>query len=258
MELEIVILGSGNLATHLSGALVKAGNKIDQVYSRNIEMAKELAKKYGTIAINDISLIENEADLYIIAITDKEIGKLISKIDFVKKKVVHTAGSVPLSIFPKNIEKFGVFYPFQTFSKRRAVKFSDIPICIEANVAEFEEFLYCIAEQLSDNVLKMNSEMRKQVHLSGVFACNFVNHLYYIARDILLTKNIDENIIKPLIKETADKIINLSPLLAQTGPAVRNDKESIKKHLDLLSSNPEYQQLYELLSKLIYNTHNYR
>ena len=104
MELEIVILGSGNVATHLSGALVKAGNKINQVYSRNIEMAKELAKKYGAIAINDISLIENEADLYIIAITDKEIGNLVSKIDFVKKKVVHTAGSVPLSVFPKNIE----------------------------------------------------------------------------------------------------------------------------------------------------------
>ncbi|MEN8120110.1 MAG: Rossmann-like and DUF2520 domain-containing protein [Bacteroidota bacterium] len=253
--MDIVILGSGNLATNLSAALVKVGHKITQIYSRNIDRAEELSKKYGTIAIDDISLIRNEADLYIIAITDKEIGNLISKVDFEKKNVVHTAGSVPLSIFPKNIEKFGVLYPFQTFSKKRQVDFSDIPICVEANVVEFEEFLFNFARQLSDNVLKMNSQMRKQVHLSGVFACNFVNHLYYVAGNILSKYNIDENIIKPLIRETAEKIMDLPPLLAQTGPALRNDTESIKKHLDLLSSSPEYQQLYKLISDGIYSTY---
>ena len=257
MKIEIVIFGSGNIATHLSSALVKSGHNIKQVYSRNIENAKELANKYNAMAIDDLSFIKNDAGLYIIAINDKEIGNLISKIDFEKKKVVHTAGSVPLSIFPKSIKEFGVFYPFQTFSKKRELKFSDIPICLEANVPEFERFLLGIARQLSDNVIKMNSEMRKQVHLSGVFACNFVNYLYNIAGDILSKNNIDENILKPLIRETADKIIDLPPLLAQTGPAVRNDTESIKKHLDLLSSSPEYERIYRLLSKGIYDAYNH-
>jgi len=256
MEIDVVMLGSGNVATHLCGALINAGHRVKQIYSRNIKMAKELANKYETIAINDLSLLNTKADLYIIAITDKAIGDLISKIDFANKKVVHTAGSVPLSIFPKNIEKHGVFYPFQTFSKKKEVQFSDIPICIEANETGFEEFLCNLAKELSSNVLKISSEQRKIIHLSGVFACNFVNHLYHVAGDILAKNNIDEKILKPLIKETSDKIMNLPPLLAQTGPAIRNDTEIIKKHLDLLSSSPEYQQIYKLLCEDIFNTHN--
>jgi len=255
MVLNIVMLGSGNVATHLSAALINSGHKIIQVYSRKFKNAKELAEKCNAIPINKVSKLDNDSDLYIIAISDKAIGELVSTIDFTNKNVVHTAGSVSLNIFPKSIVQYGVFYPFQTFSKKRDVQFSDIPICIEANTAKFEEFLISIASQLSGNVQKINSTQRKHIHLTGVFACNFVNHLYYIACNILSKNNIDEKILNPLIRETSAKINELSPFEAQTGPAIRNDKESIKKHLDLLSSSPEYQQIYSLLSDDIYKTH---
>lgn len=250
------MLGSGNVATHLSFALISAGHKIIQIYSRNIDNAKMLAQKCDAISIDDISLLKNNSDLYIIAISDKAITELISKIDFTNKKVVHTAGSVSFNIFPKRITNFGVFYPFQTFSKKRKMQFSDIPICIEANNTDFEKFLINLANQLSDKVLKINSEQRKHLHLSGVFACNFVNHLYHIAGNFLSENNMDAELLIPLIRETSAKIKQLSPFEAQTGPAVRNDKESIKKHLDLLSSSPEYQQIYKQISDDIYNAHN--
>ena len=135
------------------------------------------------------------------------------------------------------------------------MKFRDIPICIETENIEFEKILFSIAEKISDKVLKINSEQRKIMHLTGVFACNFVNHLYYIAGNILSENNIDEELLIPLINETASKIKNLSPFQAQTGPAVRDDKESIKKHLDLLSSKPEYQHIYKVLSDNISKIH---
>jgi len=251
------MLGSGNVATHLSLALINAGHKIIQIYSRNIENAKVLAQKCDAIPIDDIPLLKNNSDLYIIAISDNAIADLVSKVDFNNKKVVHTAGSVSFNIFPKSITNSGVFYPFQTFSKKRELQFLDIPICIEANNADFEKFLINLANQLSDKVLKINSEQRKYLHLSGVFACNFVNHLYHIAGNLLSENNMDAELLIPLIRETSAKMKQLSPFEAQTGPAVRNDKESINKHLDLLSSSPEYQQIYKLISDDVYNTHNF-
>ena len=250
------MLGSGNVATQLSEILASKNHKISQIYSRNIENAKKLAINFKAEAIDTFAEIRDDADLYIISVSDNAISKLLSGFDFSKKKIVHTAGSVALNIFPHNIENHGVFYPFQTFSKNKSIDFSGIPICIEANNKEFERELFGLAAQLSANVSKINSAQRKMLHLSGVFACNFVNHLYYIAGNILSENKLEKKMLVPLIKETANKISNLSPFKAQTGPAVRNDTESIEKHLDLLSSKPEYQQIYKLFSDAIYKVHN--
>jgi predicted short-subunit dehydrogenase-like oxidoreductase (DUF2520 family) len=253
-RLKIVLIGAGNVATHFAFALQKSMHNIIQIYSRNIANAQKLAKIVNTDAISNIAEIKNNADLYIIAVSDNAITNILSSVDFRKKKVIHTAGSIPLNIFSSNIKNAGILYPFQTFSKERKINFSEVPLCIEANNTDFEEFLMSFAKQISDNVQKVNSKQRKYLHLSGVFACNFVNHLYHIAENILDEQNIDRKILFPLIKETAAKIEKLPPLQAQTGPAVRNDTESLKKHIDLLTLKPEYLQIYRWFSEQIYKT----
>ncbi len=251
-NIKAVLIGSGNVATHIALALQKNGHEIVQIYSKTQANAAILAKRTSTQAINQLSDIQLNADLYIISVSDRAIAGILSSADFSTKKVVHTAGSIPLSIFPENIKNAGVFYPFQTFSKDREIDFSQVPLCIEANNPDFEKFLLHLAKQLSTNVQLIDSEKRKYLHLSGVFACNFVNHLYHIAGNILNQQNIDPKIILPLIKETAAKVEKLSPMRAQTGPAVRNDTESLKKHIDLLTSTPEYQEIYKWFSEQIY------
>jgi predicted short-subunit dehydrogenase-like oxidoreductase (DUF2520 family) len=251
-KLKIVLIGSGNVATHFAFALQKKGHEIVQIFSKNKANANVLSIKTNAQATNQLSNLQDNADLYIISVSDKAIAGILSSVDFSTKKVVHTAGSIPLSIFPENIKNAGVFYPFQTFSKDREIDFSQVPLCIEANNPDFEEFLIHLAKQLSTNVQLIDSEKRKYLHLSGVFACNFVNHLYVIAGNILNQQNIDSKIILPLIKETAAKVEKLTPLQAQTGPAVRNDTESLKKHIDLLTSTPEYQEIYKWFSEQIY------
>jgi len=248
-QITIVIIGAGKLATNLAIALYNSGQKIVQVFSQDLNNAKVLAAQTEGIAIDDLSLMYNDVDLYIISVPDKAIGSILKQADFSEKRVVHTAGSVSLNIFDPLIKNCGVFYPFQTFSKERLLDFKNIPVCIEANNENFETFLNNIASQLSNNILNINSEDRKTIHLSGVFANNFVNYIYSLAKNILEEKGISFEILGELIKETAFKAIDMGPDNSQTGPAIRNDKETQKKHLDLLSSKPEIRQFYKWISE---------
>ncbi len=249
--MEIVIIGAGNVATHLSKALLKAGNSIKLIYSKTEVSAKTLAKELNVNYTTNVELIDNEADLYIFAVSDNAIADLALNLDIKSKNVVHTAGSVPLSVF-NGAKNYGVFYPLQTFSKSREVNFKEVPLCIEANNSEFNQTLTELASKISESVWQIDSVKRKQLHLSAVFACNFVNHMYALAKELIGQEEIDFEILHPLIKETAIKATTMEPKLAQTGPALRNDTESLEKHLELLSSYPEIQKIYRTISESIW------
>lgn len=250
-QLKIVMLGAGNVAFHLSQALAGAGHIISQVYNRSEQAGIELAKLVNSTLVTKTELIDNKADLYIISVSDNAIKGLTERIEIKNKSIVHTAGSVDCSVL-KKAKNHGVFYPLQTFSKNRKINFNEVPICIEANNENFQQLLYDLANQVSESVWKINSAQRKQLHLSAVFACNFVNHLYAISKELINNESIDYKILRPLIIETAIKATEMNPWIAQTGPALRNDTESLKKHIDLLSSWPEYQKIYKILSESIY------
>jgi predicted short-subunit dehydrogenase-like oxidoreductase (DUF2520 family) len=246
-SLNIVMIGAGNLATRLSLALTQSGNKIIQVYSRTIENARILAKISGSQPICDLNQIAKKADLFIISVPDKEIEKILDFLSH-QNKVVHTAGSVTIEIFKNKFENYGVFYPFQTFTRNRELAFNNVPVCIEANNSEFKLLLNKLAIQISDKIWEIDSNQRKKLNMAGVFAANFANHMYSIAGDILKEGKLPFELLHALIKETAEKAIAIGPYEAQTGPAKRNDTETQNKHLELLSSKPGLKQLYEMIS----------
>lgn len=249
----IVVIGAGNVATHLSMALNSNKFNITCVYSRTEDAAKLLADKVDANHTNKLEEIPTNAGLYIISVKDEVKAEIVSKLEIDKGIVVHTAGSVGLDIFEDSFSKYGVFYPLQTFTKQRAIDFSVIPICVEASSLEVENKLLQLARCLSKSVHKVSSEERKILHLSAVFACNFANHMYSLATNILEGSNFSFDMLKPLIEETAKKAIDCDPIHAQTGPAVRNDQNVIKKHLDLLKDNNEYDKIYRFVSESIYN-----
>lgn len=251
-ESGIVIIGAGNLASHLSLALSKAGFTIKCVYSKTIKSANTLGLKLNSPFTNEISKIPTEADLYIIAIKDEIIESIINKLKLKSGIVVHTAGSITVDIFKDSFENYGVLYPLQTFSKSRKLDFKNIPICIEANSSVTEKKLFNLGKQLSESVYLVNSEKRKMLHLAAVYACNFVNHMYSVSSEILKQSDISFDLLKPLIAETAKKAIDCNPQNAQTGPAVRNDQNVIHKHLELLKDKPEFEKIYKFVSDSIY------
>lgn len=247
--IQIVIIGSGNVAQHLIKAFAKS-NEIDviQAFSRQKETLFPLLDS-NKITTNFQDL--KEADLYIIAVSDDAIAEVSSQLPFENRLVVHTSGAVSLdALDPKN--RNGIFYPLQTFSKKKDIDFRPIPICLESKNESDFELLKTIAEIISDNVYKINSEQRKALHVAAVFVNNFVNHLYQIGNEICTTNQVPFEILKPIIEETANKIGQLSPKDAQTGPAIRNDKKTIQTHLDFLS-NENQKNIYQLLTQSIQN-----
>lgn len=250
-KFNIVFLGSGNVATHLSIALTKAGHIVKQVFSRNEENAKFLANKIQSSWINNIESIIPDADIYIFALKDDALPSIIEKLPVKKSLWLHTAGSVPVDIFKGYAESYGVIYPLQTLSKEQDIDFSKIPLFIEGNNLSSENQIRHIAEGLSKQVFIMPSEKRKYLHLAAVFACNFTNHMYALAAQLLEKNELDWRVLLPLIDETTEKLHRIAPVDAQTGPAVRYDQSIIKKHLSLLKE-PDTKKIYELISNSIH------
>lgn len=249
--MDIVLLGSGNVATHLGRALVGAGHRIRQVYSRTEPHARALAEVLGAEAATDLARIDKRADAYIIAVKDDAIDAVAAQLEGVQGMVVHTAGSVDMTVLASHATVYGVLYPLQTFSKAKAVDFSNVPLAVEASQQAVLKRLEALAGSLSDRVFRCDSKQRLSLHVAAVFACNFTNHFYAIAADVLNKHGLDFDLIRPLILETAQKVMAHLPKDVQTGPAVRNDVRTMGKHVELLVSDPELERFYRLFSKRI-------
>jgi len=244
---SIVIIGSGNVATNLGLTLFNKGYLIKQVWSRSLVNADTLAKKLNCNATNDLKEITN-ADLYIATIKDDILHLVLDKLEV--NNIVHTSGSLGLEVFNKKQKNSGVFYPLQTFNKKINITFSNIPILIEANNELFEKKIQAVGNQISRSVIPMKSTQRKKLHLAAVFACNFTNHMFAIANNILTRSNIDFQLLLPLINQTVLKIKNKDPEEVQTGPAIRNDKKMIKNHIKSIHDK-KIKELYRLISDSI-------
>jgi predicted short-subunit dehydrogenase-like oxidoreductase (DUF2520 family) len=253
--MNIVILGSGNIATHLGRAFKMAGQDISQVWSRDITHASSLADTLAAEAIDNMFDLDHSADLFIIAVKDEAIREIALELKLSDQVLVHTSGSTGLSALEGASTKIGVFYPLQTFSKIKSVDFRQIPIIIEANSPEVLSSIRAIADRLSEKVIELNSEQRKTLHVAAVFACNFTNHLFGLAQELLEVQGLDYELLKPLIAETLSKIEMNDPVSVQTGPAIREDQATIQAHLELLKHNPALSELYTKLSQSIVNLH---
>lgn len=245
--ISAIIIGSGNVAQHLIKAFAKNDAvEVIQVFARNKESVSHLISEDKIIS--DASEYK-DADVYIIAVSDNAIAEVSQNLPFQNKLVVHTSGSVAMSDLGNKNRK-GVFYPLQTFSKSKEVDFREIPFCLETENQSDYPLLNDVAESISEKVFSINSEQRKALHVAAVFVNNFVNHLYQIGNDICTENNIPFEILQPLIRETANKIISLSPKEAQTGPAKRNDTQTINSQLSFLTDETQ-KGIYKILTKSI-------
>jgi predicted short-subunit dehydrogenase-like oxidoreductase (DUF2520 family) len=249
--INVTILGAGNVAQHLYKAFSASHKaRVNQWYNRHLEHIQMFKNEVDIV--DDIALLK-EADVYLIAVSDDAVAELSMQLAFSDKLVVHTSGSVNLHHLDKKNRR-GVFYPLQTFSKDAELCFSDVPICIEVEHKADYHVLKDLAIAIGSPYHRVNSPQRAALHLAAVFVNNFTNQLYRVAHEITESESVDFDILKPLIKETAKKIDTLSPFMAQTGPAKRNDKKTINKHLAKLDKEI-HKDIYKLLTKAITETH---
>ena len=246
---RILMIGSGNLATHLAEALRAAGHQMMGVYNRTERHAERLATALQCPVFTSLKRVP-EADVYVFAVKDDALGGLIAELVAPPQALlIHTAGSVPMEVFKGKAEHHGVLYPLQTFSRERAVCFREIPCFIEASTQEALHSLERLAENVSNRVEVLDSDRRRYLHLSAVYACNFVNHCYDVAWQLLQQQQLDPHVLLPLIDETARKVHDMTPTEAQTGPAVRWDTSVMERHLSLLGEQSHAGSIYRLMSE---------
>jgi predicted short-subunit dehydrogenase-like oxidoreductase (DUF2520 family) len=250
--MKIVLIGAGRVATALAIAFSEQKHSILKVISRSAAKAAALAARLGCEYADEPD-VPAEAEVVIIAVNDDALGDVSAAMTCRGTPVIaHTAGSVGLEAFDRSSAiNHGVFYPLQTFTHGRSYDFSSIPLFIESNNEKSRSVLETLASSLSSEVFYLKSEKRKFLHLAAVFACNFVNHLYNSGKEITAMAGMDFSVLLPLIRETMDKASDMGPEKSQTGPAVRNDKNTIEKHLDLLSFSPDLQKIYGVMTASI-------
>lgn len=260
--MKFVIIGSGNLATHLTPALINAGHTVLQIFNRTASSGQALADKLGCDFTNSTAQLNTTTDAYIFAVSDKAIEPLCNAFKethnekFTDKLLIHTAGSVSDAVFKSYTNNYGVLYPLQTFSKQRKLNFGSIPVFYEANNATNTEKIQSIAVSISNSVTYINSQQRKALHLAAVFVCNFTNLMFSIGHKLLSENNISYDVLKPLISETVDKALTNNPVDVQTGPAVRFDENIINSHKQMLNNHQLWQKLYTFASESIFELVN--
>ncbi len=250
----IILIGAGNVATHLGLRLVECGFAITQVYSRTKERAEQLANQLNTQNTHQLQTIDTTADIYIFAIKDDAISSIAKQLQQYLPQtaiITHTSGATPSTVFKSFFSNYGVFYPLQTFSINRKSNFETLPMCIDGSNEMVKEKLLDIAKVICPNVYEIDDAQRAVLHVVAVIVNNFTNHLFAIGEDIANKEQIPFELLKPLITETVSKINEHPAKAMQTGPAIRQDTETINRHLAFLEAYPTYHKLYQYFTDSI-------
>ena len=256
--MRISFMGAGRVAHHLAHVLSQH-HQIVQIYSRTLAPAQTLATQVKATAITNITELNPEIDLVIIAVSDQAIASVISNVHqrLPNVLIVHTSGSTDIEVLAQIHARAGVFYPLQTFSLERQINWSDTPIFVEAKSEDDLVLLEELANQLSTRVYSYTSAQRLSLHLAAVFACNFSNYCYDMAKQIVDAQHVDFSLLYPLILETANKALHNDPKQMQTGPAMRGDQNILKMHEQMLqkAQREDLKNIYQLMSQQILQSH---
>ena len=255
-SIPVFLVGAGNVSWHLGVALKMTGVNLTHVWSRNLENAKALSEKLSLKPTDNIEDIFHFEGILLFCVPDHIISFFAKKIRNTNAIIIHTSGSVNINVFEKHATQLGVFYPLQTFNKLKLDKdFKDIPVLVESSTLLVEQILNNWASLIGSKVYKVNSLHRMKIHVAAVFACNYINHMASIAKQILAENNLDYELLKPLIKETLSNILTFDPKEIQTGPSVRKDMDTIEKHINILNSHPDFADAYRSVSDSIIKMH---
>jgi predicted short-subunit dehydrogenase-like oxidoreductase (DUF2520 family) len=252
---QVILLGAGNVAWHLGQQLYRKAIAVSHVYSRDLEKAQQLAREIGSTAGNDLAALPALSKcLYILAIRDDAIPEVAESISFLNasdRLFVHTSGATSATILQKHFSHSGVFYPLQSFSRERELDFGQVPMCVDGSDQETRELLFELGKRIVRQVALIDDHQRRILHLAAVFVNNFSNYLFGVGKDLVEREKISFDLLRPLIRETAAKVMENDPAAMQTGPARRHDSQTIAGHLAYLEAFPHWQEIYLLLSKSI-------
>ena len=248
----ITLIGSGNVATWIAQRL--QGNPrfpITQVFSRHLEHAQTLADLLNAEAIEDIRKLNPDNQIFIFALADKAYDEILPLLPFKLPLAFTTSGTVSCQCLKDYAEQYGVIYPLQTFTKSQDMRKLEVPLCLESDFAgKHKTLMWELARELSPTCYEVSEAQRAKMHVAAVFACNFSNAMYQIAYKLLKENGLPFEILLPVLRQTVEKVSQMTPAEAQTGPAVRGDVNVMRAQISTLSDD-RLKELYRLVSELI-------
>ena len=248
---SISFIGAGNVATHLAKAFFRKNVQIREVFSRSEANAAKLATQVQATVVTELEKTA-DVDCIIICTPDDVVFDVYEKLQKPETLIVHTSGIKGLH--PSG--RTGYLYPLQSFRKEHELNVSEIPFFIAANQLHDVEIIEVLASKISTKVAITPNEKKQHLHLAAVIINNFVNHLFGLTADYLTNEELNFTHLKPIIETTIERALTNNPLSIQTGPALRNDKQTIDAHEELLTDYPQLKQVYQQLSKSIQEVHN--
>lgn len=250
--MRIVIIGSGNIAHFFTPRLLESGHDIIQIFSPNLENAKLLAEANAIENYTNKTVeIVSYADAYILAVRDDALHSLNETLSFEDKIVIHCAGAVPLEAISNISRNMAVIWTLYSVRKNNLPVSNEIPLIVEAATEEAMQVAVLLANAISGRVLATDFKQRQLLHLNAVLVNNFTNHLLTIAQKLSEENQLPFDILQPIIEQTFSQIQNVLPSESQTGPAIRKDEVTMQKHLALMESHAEWQQIYKDISSSI-------
>ena len=255
--MKISIIGNGNLAQNLVKTFQKNTYKLVEMYALDYQKLQEFCVSRKIHALKNIDDLNTDVDFLIISVSDRVLPQLLKQIPKGEYTVLHTSGALPISVFQgTKIKNYGVFYPLYSFLKQESVSFRTIPIMLEASNLSVFKRIKLLSENISENVLKVESRDRLWYHLSAVLVNNFSNHLWSMTQEILSESHLDFDHLKPILEQTCRRALDSDNIqVLQTGPAKRNDTNIIASHLSILEKHPDLSELYKKMSQLIIDKH---
>jgi predicted short-subunit dehydrogenase-like oxidoreductase (DUF2520 family) len=248
--MELVLIGSGNIATVLGKAFHQRGISIKQVYSRKIHHATQLAGQLNAEPIDDVQKIIKNADCYLMAVSDEAIGPIAASLNLGDHLLVHTAGAISKEILLQASSNVGVFWPMKMIRKNQD-QLGSLQIVVDGSTPSNQAYLSNLARLIGAKVALADNSQREKLHLMAVVCSNFTNHLYHLAHDYCFRNNLDFSLLYSIIIQTATGIQGVNPTETQAGPAFRGDKGTMEKHLQLLNEDPTLLNFYRQFSKSI-------
>jgi len=256
IQYNISFAGAGRVAGALSEEIYSAGNNIELIVSESDNKGPSLARSCHA-AWSRVLHFPDSTDIIIVSVPDHKLKGVLDKIECRSDTlVVHTAGSIGLDVFPERLTHKGILYPLQTFSAERKIDFRDLPFLLESSDKKSSISLKNIVRSIGGKVYFTDNEHRKALHLAAVFVCNFTNHMLTLGKELAVKSGFEFEVLVPLIKETISKAIDIGPEKSQTGPAVRNDHNTIEKHMELLFLSSDLQRIYKEITSSIIEYHN--
>lgn len=246
---NIIVLGAGNVATHISRHFHARGHRISCIYSRTGEAARSLAGELNAHGTADPAEVPRKADFFILCVPDHAVAAVAGQFRDREGIWLHTAGSLSMNVFQGIARDHGVLYPLQSLSRERKIRMGHIPFLLEASSPLVMKHIKALVSSISEHAEEADSATRLRFHLAAVFANNFSNHMVHVAQRILEESGLDPELLEPILEETFQKLKDLHPKTAQTGPALRGDRETMDKHIELLKDHPEWEKLYTFISR---------